>query len=164
MISRRHLGLMALSFAVLTGCALDPERVTIPKDTKLIVLRHADRNGEELSREGIARAKALVDALEGVHIDAIYSPNIQRNLDTAAPLAEARSLSVTRIPYDNIARRLVDGSEGKTIVWVGNKGNLADIWESLNAEDPAPLEYGDLFTVERGTLGGVTVTRARFGK
>ena len=68
-----------------------PFRRAYPPETEttLIVLRHTDRQGLEgdLSKKGRARAEALVLALRDFEIDAIYSPGIQRNLDTAAPLS-----------------------------------------------------------------------------
>ena len=148
--------------AALSACA-PASYVAMPKGTRLIILRHGDRTDENLNEKGRARAAALVPALEGIPIDAIYSPGIKRNLDTAAPLAAARGLTVQRIPAENPAARLMAEGAGKTIVWVGNKGNIASIWESLGAPDPAPLAYGDLFFVEPARLGSPRVTRRRFG-
>lgn len=96
-------------------------------------------------------------------IDRIYSPGLDRNLDTAAPLAAARGLEVTRIPPTGVAQRILPESAGQTVVWVGNKGNLTEIWDALAAPGAPPLEYGDLFFVESGRLGGPKVTRRRFG-
>ena len=138
MIGRRVLlGLMGA--AILGGCASSDD-VSIPPGTKLIILRHADRTDENLNAKGKARAEALVAALAGEHIDAIYSPGIQRNLDTAAPLAKARGLEINRIPAENPAAQLMALGAGKTIVWIGNKGNLNSIWDALNAPNPPPLE------------------------
>jgi hypothetical protein len=158
MFSRRSF--LALTAALLVAPAVQAQ-VAVPPGTKLIIVRHADRTGENLNDRGKARAKALVGALAGMPIDAIYSPGFQRNLDTAAPLAAARGLAVTRIPADNPAARLMAEGAGKTIVWVGNKGNLQSIWDDLGAPGPAPLEYGDLFIVESGG-NGPKVTRRRF--
>lgn len=148
--------------ALLTGCADGADRVAIPPGTTLILLRHADRDGEMLNVKGRARAQALVAALDGVAIDAIYSPGLQRNLDTAAPLAAARGLTVQRIPVENPAARLMAEGSGKTIVWVGNKGNLRSIWDAIGAPEPPPLEYGDLYLVTRARVGSPRVERRRF--
>ena len=53
--------------------------------------------------------------------------------------------------------------KGKTVVWVGNKNNLAAIWAALSLPDPPPLGYGDLFIVERGADGAPHVSRLHFG-
>ena len=161
MLMRRQFLLM--STATLAACTAAGTHVAIPRGTKLIILRHADRDGDNLSAKGKARAQALVAALDGIPIDAIYSPGIQRNMDTAAPLAKARGLTIQRIPAENPAARLMAEGAGKTIVWVGNKGNLAAIWDALDAPKPAPLAYGDLFIVTRARIGSPIVTRRRFG-
>jgi len=148
--------------AALTACASD-SHVPVPANTTLIILRHADRDGEDLSAKGIERAEALVAVLKGTHIDAIYSPGIQRNLDTAAPLAKARGITIQRIPAENPAAKIMAEGAGKTVVWVGNKGNLNSIWDALHAPGEPPLNYGDLFTVTRARIGSPLVTRARFG-
>lgn len=164
MVNRRILIILAalLSVAACSRVA----NVPIPDDTTLIMLRHADRDDALLNEKGRARAVALVDALDGVAIDAIYSPNIQRNLDTAAPLAAARGMEILRTNRVGAAEAFLDivaASSGQTIVWIGNKDNLVPIWEALALDHPAPVEYGDLFIVE-GRPGAVAqVTRLRFG-
>jgi len=135
------------------------QMVPMPEGTTLIILRHADRSGEDLNERGIARAKALVRALDGIKIDHLFSPSIQRNLDTAQPLADARGLPIERIAAVRPAPALMQQGAGKTIVWVGNKGNLKSIWKDLAAPGDAPLEYGDLFIV----TDGLKVERRKFG-
>ena len=154
--------LIFLCLAAFAACA-SPGQVAVPQGTTLIILRHADRDGEDLNAKGIARAEALVTALKGIRIDAIYSPGIKRNLDTAAPLAAARGLEVKRIPAENPAARLMAENPGKTVVWIGNKGNLQSIWDAIAAPEPAPLAYGDLFFVTRARVGSPIVERRRFG-
>ena len=86
-----------ITAVLLSGCANNlivksPSGTT----TTLILLRHAERPtlGKELTDKGRARAAALPTALQGIHVDAIYSPNLSRNLDTVAPLARRRGLFV----------------------------------------------------------------------
>lgn len=153
------LGLITLP---LFGCA-SATGTTIPPGTTLIMVRHADRTGEDLNARGLERAQALVTALQGMPIDRIYSPGIQRNLDTAAPLAADRGLDIMRIPPVNAAPRLMSEGAGQTVIWIGNKGNLAEIWDALGALGEPPLNYGDLFIVTRGRLGTPVVERRRFG-
>lgn len=154
---------VALSLgAALTGCAT-AGRITMPQDTTLILLRHGDRASDQLSEKGVARARALVPALEGIAIDRIYSPGLDRNLATAAPLANARRLEITRIPPTGVAQRILSESTGLTSVWVGNKGNLTEIWDTLELPGAPPLEYGDLAIVKADRRGRPQVTRLRFG-
>lgn len=116
---------------------------------RLIILRHADRAEEHLTAKGRARAEALPDALRDQEIDAILSPGIQRNLDTAAPLAKATGVPITRIPMEGAAQGIAAQGPDTTVVWVGNKGNLADIWDAFGIPGDPPLNYGELFIVTR---------------
>lgn len=147
---------------VLTACAR-PGVLGLATNTTLIILRHGDRTGPDLNSIGRARAQALVGALEGIHIDAIYAPSVQRNLDTAQPLATDRGLPINRLPANGMATRLINESAGKTVVWVGNKGNLREIWEALGAGGVPPLNYGDLFIVTANRFGMLQVDRRLHG-
>lgn len=158
MLTRRRLLALA-ALAPLAACAGgDPVR----PGTTLIVLRHADRSGLDLDSTGRARARALVAALEGYEIDAIYAPDIRRNMDTARPLAEARGLTIRNIPPTGIAAQLTAAHPGGTVVWIGNRDNLRALWAELGADGPPPVEYGDLFIVET-TAGAPRITRRRHG-
>ncbi|MCA0922391.1 histidine phosphatase family protein [Pseudooceanicola nanhaiensis] len=128
-------------------------------DSRLILTRHADRLGDELTAEGQARARALVPALQGVPVDAIYTPGIHRNEQTAAPLAAARGLTLQTLGVENPTADLVRQGAGKSVVWVGNKNNLTAIWESLGLPAPAPVEYGDLAIVETDAQARMTIKR-----
>lgn len=161
-LTRRSM-MLVLSAAGLAACA-PMARMTghrLAPNSRIIIYRHADRVDEDLTPQGIARAAAFAEALEGMPIDAIYSPGIQRNLDTAAPLASARGLPVNRVAGADIAGRIARLSSGRSIVWIGNTGNLGEIWEHLGLEAPAPVEYGDLFIVETDAAGTVSIDRRR---
>jgi probable phosphoglycerate mutase len=51
-----------------------------------------------LNEEGRKQAENLVERLESVPFDAIYSSPLERALETAAPLANQRRLSIIKIP------------------------------------------------------------------
>ena len=164
MFSRRIILSLAI-LSVVAACGRTSV-VSVPEGTTLLMLRHADRDDVQLNAKGRARAEALVAAVDGIAIDAIYAPNIQRNIDTAAPLANARGLEIRlteRFDAVDSFLEIVATSAGQTIVWVGNKDNLAPIWEGLGLNRPPPLEYGDLFIVESAAPALPKVTRLRFG-
>ena len=73
--------------------------------TVLLLVRHGHTDaagtrltgwarGVHLNERGRAEAAALVDRLDGVRVEAIYSSPLERCRETAAPLAKARRLSV----------------------------------------------------------------------
>lgn len=161
-LSRRtFLGTGLASLVACTGSVAG--KVRLASGTRLIIVRHADRLDDNLSPKGIARAAALPAALEGLPLDVIYSPGIQRNLDTARPLAAARKLPITRIPQERPAPIIAQRSPGQSVIWVGNKGNLRSIWEDLMLPGEPPLEYGDLFIITADDTGTLSVERRRWG-
>lgn len=166
----RRLFLASLAAAtLLTACAtplapLLPRRDETTMDGTLIVLRHAERDGEDLNAAGRARAEALAEALAGVEIDGIFAPATQRNIDTARPLADAKGLRIQVIPAIDIARTMFKRLPGGTLVWVGNKDNLADLWEEIGAGGEPPISYGELFIVPMDGLHASGVERGRFGE
>lgn len=158
---RRFL-LISLSL-FLAACSQAPMNLALAPGSTLIVTRHADRDGEDLNARGRARAQALVRALDGMALDGIYSPGIRRNLDTAAPLAAARALDVNRVPQEAPTATLVRDGAGGTVIWIGNKGNIATIWDDLSLPEPAPLEYGDLHIIRSDAEGTTSIERRRYG-
>lgn len=89
--------------------------------TMLLLVRHGHTDaagkrltgwapGVHLNDRGRAEAERLVERLDGVRVDAIYSSPLERCRETARPLATARRLSV------RIRRRLIETGYGE---WTG---------------------------------------------
>lgn len=89
--------------------------------TTLLLVRHGHTDaagkrltgwapGVHLNDRGRAEAERLVERLDGVRVDAIYSSPLERCRETARPLATARRLSV------RIRRRLIETGYGE---WTG---------------------------------------------
>jgi probable phosphoglycerate mutase len=66
--------------------------------------------GVHLNEDGRRQAERLVERLDGIRIDAIYSSPLERCRETAAPLAKARRRSV------HVRRRLIETGYGE---WTG---------------------------------------------
>ncbi len=151
--------------ATVTACAT---RIKSPPGmtTTVVLLRHADRpaGADELSPGGHARARSLVNAVKHLDIDAIYSPNLVRNIDTVKPLAEARGLDITVADVFGVASRMVEEHPGKTVLWVGNTSNLDVIFNQLGGEGSGPNRYGELFILRVPDGGKTEVERSRYGK
>lgn len=161
MMNRRQL--LTIAFGGLLAACSRPGPMALRPNSTLYVVRHSDRLKENLSEKGELRSRDLVTALDGAPLDFIFSPSIQRNLDTAAPLSEARGLRISRRAQERPTTRLIRETEGKAAIWVGNKNNIRRIWEDLELPGPPPLEYGDLHIVRSDADGTVTVERRRFG-
>ena len=70
-------------------------------------------DGIHLNERGQKQAQALGDALKEVPIKAVYSSPLERAMETAAPIADARSLQV--IPEPNLRDADVGRWQGKSL-------------------------------------------------
>jgi hypothetical protein len=73
--------------------------------TTFILVRHAEKVMEsgsdpELKPEGVKRAESFVGLFTKSSIDAIYSTNYKRTRNTVTPLANAKSLTVNSLFFD----------------------------------------------------------------
>ena len=155
MITRR----LFLAAAPLALAACASQGIPAGARTTVIMVRHADRAGDVLNSTGLARAAAMPALLEDYPLDAIYSPDIARNLETAAPLSEATGLDVTIVPKELAAARMTRDFPEGTVIWIGNKGNLRSIWDELGGPGSAPQEYGEVAVLELLDNGARRVTR-----
>ena len=153
---------------LIEGCAtrvMSPEGTT----TTVVLIRHTERTAitKELTEGGRARAAALPAAVADLNFVAIYSPDLSRNIDTAKPLAAERGLEITlvaaRPDAEQVSRRLVEDLPGKTVLWVGNMGNLVRIYPKLGGTGEPPLAYGDLYILKVPDQGQTQVIKRRFG-
>lgn len=157
-----------LCVTLTAGCAsriLSPEGTT----TTVVLIRHAERTAitKELTEGGRARAEELPSAVADLDIVAIYSPNLSRNIDTVKPLAAKLGLEIELVARthntEEITKRLISEHPGKTVLWVGNQGNLVRIYSRLGGTGEAPLYYGDLYVLRVPDRGDTQVIKRRFG-
>ncbi len=157
---------------VLAGCAADRVQSRPGTTTTVILTRHGDTDPGvgQLNATGRERARALVDAVGAMRVTAIYSPNLERNLDTVKPLASRLGIEITRtgavsvFAADAIAREILDKHAGGVVVWVGNaSGNLQAIYRRLGGSGMGPVEYGDLHVLTIPDQGPVSVVKTRYG-
>lgn len=77
--------------------------------THIYLIRHAENDyvgkklagwkpGVHLNEKGRRQAQALAERLAGVRLEAVYSSPLERAIETAAPLAQARRLPILRRP------------------------------------------------------------------
>lgn len=155
----------------LSGCSSKQVYSKAGTVTTVVLIRHADRhNSTHLNELGKQRAQILVNEVKDMGITAIYSPNVERNLDTVKPLAEHLGIEITLTPKISrpVAGRIVDEIitkySGETVLWVGNvSGNLQAIYKSFGGTGTGPLEYGDLFILKVKDKGPSDVIKRRFG-
>lgn len=165
--------LIAISLAgALTGCATAGVNSKPGTTTTVILTRHADRDAgaEDLNAKGRERARALADAVKGMGVTAIYSPDVRRNLETVRPLATQLGIEITRTPRfsffesRSIVREMMDRHAGGVVVWVGNvSGNLQRVYELLGGTGEGPVEYGDLYILTLPDKGPAKIVKTFYG-
>jgi len=140
------------------------------KSTTIILIRHAERdNFFILTDDGQKRAKALVDAVDDREIKAIYSPDLERNLDTVRPLANHLGLDITLTPriqgavIDQIVKDILARYTGEAVLIVGNgSSHLRKLHNRLGGTGEGPYRYGDLFIYDIPDQGPVKVIKSRY--
>ena len=139
--------------------------------TTVILIRHVERdNFFILTALGHERAKALVEAVGNMGIKAIYSPNLERNLDTVKPLADHLGIDISLTPriskqvVDKIVGLILTRHRGEVALLVGNgAGNLRSLHHRLGGTGEGPYQYGELFIYTIPDQGPVKVIKLKFG-
>ena len=118
-----------------------------------------------INDKGQERATALVDTVGHMPITAIYSPDQVRNLETAEPLAKHLGIKIRIVPTNmyHVVTTMLTEHPGEVVVWVGNKGNLIQIYDVLDGEGEPPLSYGDLYIMTIKEKDRPDVNRLRYG-
>lgn len=124
------------------------------------LVRHADKVSDEtdapLSEAGHKRAECLANTLADAHIEQIFTSDLQRTQQTAAPLAEKLHLKPTAIPLSS-PEELVEAirsSKASNVLVVWHDATLPKIMRALGAPEITPIahtEYDRFFIL---TLNG----------
>jgi len=111
-MQQHHRLLLLAIIILLVGCSVGCIGSTVNANsgaaTTVILIRHVERNNFFIvTAQGHERARALVDAVGDMGIVAIYSPDLERNLDTVRPLSKQLGVAITLIP--RISKKTVRG-------------------------------------------------------
>jgi broad specificity phosphatase PhoE len=120
----------------------------------IFLVRHADKISDApdalLSDEGHRRAECLAKMLADTDIQQIYTSDLQRTQQTAAPLAQQRQLKPVAIPLskpDDLIEAIQSGKAANVlVVWHG--GTLPRVLHALGAPEVPPIadaEYDRFF-------------------
>jgi phosphohistidine phosphatase SixA len=126
----------------------------------IYLVRPAHKVSEEtdspLSDAGRVRAKCLAKTLEDAQIQQIFTSDLQRTQQTAAPLAEKLHLKPVAIPIarpDDVVAA-IRSSKAKSVLVVWHDATLPKILSALGAPEITPIahtEYDRFFVL---TLAG----------
>lgn len=148
---------------------------TIPDTaTTFILVRHAETSGAgsnpNLSAVGQTRATELNRILSNINLNAVYSTNFNRTLQTAQPTATGKGLTITQ--YDPFApNTLIDNvllsfPEGVVLV-VGHSNTIPAMLNAMVGSnvftDIPESEYDNLYIVHVSERGKAKVTHLKYG-
>jgi len=143
-------GIGALAFMTLVAPAQAQGARTI------YLVRHADKVSDEtdspLSDAGRTRAKCLARTLEDAHVQEIFTSDLRRTQQTAAPLAEKLHLKPVAIPIsrpDDLIDAIRSSKAGSVLV-VWHDATLPRILRALGAPEITPIahtEYDRFFVL-----------------
>lgn len=143
--------------------------------TSFILVRHAETTGggadPMLSTAGEERAEELTRIMDNVSLDAIYSTNFNRTMQTANPVATDKGLSVE--PYggfdlDEVSDEILQNySHGKVLI-VGHSNTTPSfinelLGENIYAQLPE-TQYDNLYIISVYEKGNATVLHLKYGE
>ena len=118
---KKYSLLLIFTVSLLLSC-------TSGETTTYYLIRHAEKDRTDktnrnpnLNEKGIERAKKWATYFSNIDLDAVYSTNYNRTMQTAKPTADSKNLAIInynpRQLYDSIFQQ---NTKGKTVLVVGH--------------------------------------------
>jgi broad specificity phosphatase PhoE len=136
------------------GCCLG----RLSAEPFVVIVRHAEKadssKDPDLSAAGLKRADELARMLKDSGITAVFTTELKRTQETAAPLARALGIAPTIVPAGDSAALVAKLRElkGNALV-VGHGDTIPDIVKALGIDTPINIpdnDYTQLFVVTLG--------------
>lgn len=107
--------------------------------TTYYLIRHAEKDrsdktdkNPELTKKGKDRAKKWSKIFDELKIDAIYSTDYNRTLQTAAPTAKSKKMPVQKYHPTNIDMKVfIKKTKGKSVLIVGHSNTIPSFTNKL---------------------------------
>jgi phosphohistidine phosphatase SixA len=161
-VKRAALLLLLCSFAAHPAAAQEA----------IYIVRHAERVDQspdsELSTEGVGRSYKLRDMLRDAGITRIYTSELRRTIETAAPLATSVKAPPQEIPGGDptaLAAKIAASDIHDRLLVVGHSNTIPALLKALHVETPIRIgddEYDNLFIVIPRTQGGPVLLRLKY--
>lgn len=132
--------------------------------TRLLIVRHGEtewnvegriqgHTNSNLSKRGVAQARALAQRLARWKIDAVYSSDLTRAMDTIAAAAKAHKLSAQ--PRAALREKGFGDWEGRTVAEVSE--GYPELWKRYHVERElnTPIPGGESWTQVQTRILGV---------
>lgn len=133
-----------------------PDGALAGASATVYLVRHGETEGEgsgrALSAAGRARAEALAERLAGAGVEAIYTTDLRRTRETAAPLAARLGLAPRLYDPDDLAGFAAQLRRATgTLLVVGHSNTTPELVALLGGEPGAPIaedEHDRLYRLE----------------
>jgi broad specificity phosphatase PhoE len=127
---------------------------TAAAQSTIFIVRHAEKtqgDDPDLSETGRARAESLANVLKDARISAIYTSEVKRTNQTAAPLARILRLEPTVVAANNRAALVAKLKEASgNVLVVGHSNTIPDLIKALGITTSVTIadnDYDNLFVV-----------------
>jgi len=153
---KKFLILFIFIFSSLISCTSEETKTTY------YLIRHAEKDRTDaankdpnLNRKGLERAERWADYFEKINLNAIYSTNYHRTMQTAEPTAKSKQLAInnydTRDMYDSIFQ---NNTAGKTVLVVGHSNTTPIFVNNILGEE----KHKNMDDHDNASLYIVTIT------
>ena len=124
---------------------------TLCAQSTIFVVRHSDRGPEEpdaaLTALGLKQAEAIGSLLSDAHVTHIYTTELIRTQQTAAPTAKrsgVKPVVVGQQKFDELIQRVRETARpGESTLVVGHRATVPRIVKALTGKEIAPLASGE---------------------
>ena len=151
-MNRGRTWVVVLSLCLVSVC-------TVSAQPFVVIVRHAEKANNsdkdpDLSAAGLKRADELARMLKDAGITAIFTTELKRTQETAAPLAKALGITPTIVTAADVAGLVAKFRElkGNALV-VGHGNTIADIVKALGIDTPINIPEADYTLFFVVTLG-----------
>jgi broad specificity phosphatase PhoE len=156
--------------AILAAVALLVVAASAPGQEAIYVVRHAERADQSadppLSAEGVGRAYRLRDLLKDAGVNRIFTSELRRTIETAAPLAAAAHVTpqVGGDP-ESLAARIAASGPGDRVLVVGHSNTVPALLRVLGVDAAITIgdsDYDNLFIVVPRREGRPVLLRLKY--
>jgi 2,3-bisphosphoglycerate-dependent phosphoglycerate mutase len=109
-----------------------------------------------LNEIGLKRAEKWAEYFKNIHLDAVYSTNYNRTMQTSKPTAESKKLAIINYNpknmYDSVFQK---NSEGKTVLVVGHSNTTPAFANKILGKK----KFKDIDDKDNSSLFIITITK-----
>jgi broad specificity phosphatase PhoE len=157
---KKHILLL---FIILISCTSNIKKVETDEITTYYLIRHSEKvrtdtsnKNPNLNKVGFERAEKWAKYFKNIHLDAVYSTNYNRTMQTSKPTAESKKLGIInynpRNMFDSIFQK---ATIGKTVLIVGHSNTTPAFANKILGEK----KYKDIDDNDNASLFIITITK-----